>query len=153
MEAGKQDVYQIQGLQPFPIKPYGLGVGHPVFQLQPQKTHETQAVPHLIFDAVIGQIVQLLQYQELEHQHDIERLGPGLALPFLLMHPIEVWPKPFPVDDGIQPHQGIAHLGQLGRAFVYVKKSGSALEGHRVCSVGGRMGAIIPQKPLGRASR
>jgi hypothetical protein len=85
-------------------------------------------------------------------KHDIERLGPGIALPFLLMHPIEVGSKRFPVDGGLQPHQGVAHRGQLGRAFVYVEKSGSALEGHRVFSVSGRMSAIIPQT-IRKASR
>ena len=62
MKAGKQDIDQSQALQPLTEQPDGLGVGHPVFQLQAQKTHEAKAVPYLVFDLVVRQVVQLLEH-------------------------------------------------------------------------------------------
>ena len=68
--------------------------------------------------------MQLLQYQQLEHEHDINRLGSRLAFAYLLMHAAQVGPKRFPVDLFIQPNQRISHQGELGRAFRDVKNPG-----------------------------
>ena len=83
----KQFFNQLQRFKPLPEQPDRLRIGHPIFQLQSQKTHEGQPIAHWVFNPFVGQVIQVLKYQHLEHEHDIDRLGSRLALPFLLIHP------------------------------------------------------------------
>jgi len=46
----------------------------------------------------------------------------GGALAFLVVHPVELETKRFPVDPCLQSYPRIAHLGQLGCAFPDIKK-------------------------------
>ena len=61
---------------------------------------------YLVFNPVVGEVVQLLQHQNLEHQHHVLRLGARLAFAFLLMHPQQVMTKGFPVDQRIELTNG-----------------------------------------------
>lgn len=74
--------------------------------------------------------MQLLQHQNLEHQHHVLRLGARLAFAFLLIHPQEVWTKGFPVDQRIELHQRIAHFGELGGMGLKVEESWLAVGLH-----------------------
>ncbi len=56
-----------------------FGIGHPVRQSQTEETHEGQAVVDQIFRSLVGEIVQRLDDQDLEHQHRIERATAAFA--------------------------------------------------------------------------
>jgi hypothetical protein len=66
------------------IKPDRLGIRHRVFNTKIKKTHERKPVAYLILDLFIGQIVELLQNEYLEHQHLIPRRTPGIGLALLI---------------------------------------------------------------------
>jgi len=136
VEAGEQHVNQLQGVQALAKQPNGLGIRDAIFELQVQKAHEGEPVAYLILDALVGQVVQLLQHQHLEHEHDINRLGARVALTCLLVHPIQVGAERFPVDLVFQTNQRVAHPGERGGAFRYVKKAWLPLTFRRVCSRG-----------------
>ena len=58
----------------------------------------------LVFDALVGQVVQLLQHQHFEHEYDINRLGARAAFAFLLVQAIKVRAERLPVDLLFQPN-------------------------------------------------
>jgi len=86
MKSLKQLFYQLQSFQTLSEQPHRLRIRNPIFQLKPQKTHERQTTPHLVFNPFIRQVIRLLQLHHLKHEHHIDRLRSRLALPFLLMH-------------------------------------------------------------------
>jgi hypothetical protein len=65
--------------------------------------------------------VQLLEHQNLEHQHHIEWLCARLTFSVLFMHPVEFRPKRFPVYQGFQSRQGGTYFGQLRGSFFYIE--------------------------------
>ena len=71
MEAVEQTSHQVQLLQALPKQPHRLGIRHPIPHLQYQKTHEIEPVAYLVYETV-GEVLEVLQNQHLEHQHDIE---------------------------------------------------------------------------------
>ena len=55
--------------QTVPKQPDRLGIGNTAALGQIQKLQEASAVKQLVFQRVIGQVVELLEYQYLDHQH------------------------------------------------------------------------------------
>ena len=64
-----------------------------------------------------------LENRDLEHQHHIDRISVGVALPLLPMYPTQVRPERFPIDLFIHPHRWVAHFSKLGSTLIDVKKS------------------------------
>ena len=77
-------------------------VRHAIFQPQAKKPHEGESVTKLVLNAVVQWIMQLLQYQHLEHQYHIKRLRPSIALAPFLMHAKKIGAKPFPINQCVQ---------------------------------------------------
>ena len=68
-------------------QPHRGRVGHGIFQAESKKAHEREAIADKVFHVFIGQIVERLQHQDLEHQHGVEGLATGLALPLFAREP------------------------------------------------------------------
>src|SRR4029434_353387 len=83
IKAVKQRLDQAGLGQRLAKQPHRSGVGHAIFQSKSQKAHEREAVTDQVFDVFICEIVKRLQHQDLEHQHGVEGLAAGIALPFL----------------------------------------------------------------------
>ena len=92
-----------------------------------EKPHETEPIPNGIVDAIIGEVIEMLQNQHPEHEDNIERLRPGVTFSGLLVDPDEVGPKGFEVDRRIEDNQRVAHRRQLGGAVFEIKQSRVAL--------------------------
>lgn len=120
---GKKFVDQLQRLQPLPNQPDGLGIRHPSFRGQAEEPAEGVAITDLVFGLVVGQAVQVLKDQHLEHRHHVKRLAAGIALALFLMHLLQQRTKAFPVNGVGQLGQGVAQLFQLLVAVVKVEES------------------------------
>ena len=82
-------------------------------ELQMEKTHKVKSVAYLVFNSVIGEIVQLLQHQYLERQHHVLW---SLTLALFVVQASQVWTKSFPVYQHIKRQQRIAPLSEIGCA-------------------------------------
>ena len=67
-----------------PVQPDRRGVGHAVLEAQPQEAHERQPVADLILDLIVGEVVERLQNQRLDHDDLVPGLAPGGALALLV---------------------------------------------------------------------
>ena len=81
------------------------------------------SITDLIFDAVIGDVVQMLKDQNLEHQHHVVGFTTGLAFAGFVAEHRQRFTEGFPVDNPVQFNQRIA-LIELGIAFIQVEESG-----------------------------
>jgi hypothetical protein len=60
--------------------PNGLGIWHRIFKAQMEKTHERQSVINLILQFIIGDVVHLLQHQQLEHHDNVDGFASSSSL-------------------------------------------------------------------------
>jgi hypothetical protein len=81
-------------------------------------------VGDLVLQAFVGQVVQALQDEPLEHEDATGRLAPRRALAFFGVDPQKNGTKDFPVNDGIEPFKGIARFAQTGVAVLKVEQAG-----------------------------
>ena len=79
IEPGEELIHGLGLGQQLPEQPDRLGVRSRVVHAQAHKPHERQAVPDLELRLVIGQVVQRLQHQRLEHQHAVIRRAAALG--------------------------------------------------------------------------
>ena len=63
VETIEQGFHQIQFFEMFTKQPGSFDILYFGIQLQSQKVHEGQLVVYLVFDAVVGKVVQLLQHR------------------------------------------------------------------------------------------
>ncbi len=105
MKAGKQHFNPVQPFKPITKQPDHSSIRHPIFQLQTQEAHETEAIPYLIFDPIIRQVVQLLEHLHLEHPCNVDGFGSRLTFSVLFMHPVEIRAKRFPAYPCLQANQ------------------------------------------------
>ena len=66
------------------------------------------SIADLIFDVVIGDIIQMLKNQNLEHQHHVAGFTTGLAFAGWVAEHRQGLTEDFPVDDLVQCNQRIA---------------------------------------------
>ncbi|MCW0373161.1 hypothetical protein NB710_004098 [Xanthomonas sacchari] len=59
--------HQILGLEPFAPHPDRLGVGHLAAVFQSEELLEAAPIQHLVLQRIVGEVVQLLQQQQLDH--------------------------------------------------------------------------------------
>lgn len=64
-----------------------------------------------------------MQYQHLEHQHNVLPLGASIALARHVMHPRQVGTEGFPVNQHIEFNQWATQLAELGDTDLKVKES------------------------------
>ena len=88
MESREQLFHQVHFFEPFAEQPDGFGIRDFVFDLQAEETHEGETVAYLVFDAVVREVVQLLQHQYLEHEHYVSRLRTRVVLARFGMNPV-----------------------------------------------------------------
>ena len=62
------------------VVPYRLGVGHGPVEAQAEEPHEREPVLDLVFHLVVGEVVEALQYEHLQHEPQAERLAAGIAV-------------------------------------------------------------------------
>ena len=75
------------------------------------------SITNLLFNVVIGDVVQMLKDQNLEHQHHVVGFTTGLAFAGFVADHRQGLAEGFPVDDLVQFDQRIA-LIELGIAFI-----------------------------------
>ena len=75
----------------------------------------------MVLESLVGQVVQALQYQQLEHKDATDRLAPGLALALLVVNAFKDRSEDFPVDNGIESLQRVTSSTQTGVAVLKVK--------------------------------
>lgn len=122
-EAVEQALHQPEFLEPLAKQPHRLRIRHPVLDLQAQKAHEREPVPDLVLNLIVGQVVQRLQDQDLEHQQGIIGLAPGVGLALFLVHRLQHGDKLLPRDRTLQVLKWIAQLAQLREAFVDIEEA------------------------------
>lgn len=76
VELLEQRLHQACLRQRLAIKPDRLGIGHPVLKPEAEEPHEGQPITHLVFDLVVGQVIERAQHQRLEHQNGVHGLAP-----------------------------------------------------------------------------
>jgi hypothetical protein len=123
VEARKQLVDQSVAGQLLAEQPQRLGIGDGDLRRQPEEPLERKSISHLVLSLVIGQVVQRLHHQHLEHQRDVVRLAPGVALALLLVNDLQQRAEGLPVDDAVETWQWIAQLLELGQPIFLVEKA------------------------------
>lgn len=113
---------QTQIYQRFAQESYGFFVGHRIARAQSEERHERDAIAHLVFDCVVAEVVKRLQYQHLEHQHDIVRVAARCILALLASHRQQGSTKRFEVDRFRQPRQRVAAGVSLFQPIIEIKK-------------------------------
>jgi hypothetical protein len=78
----------------------------------------------LILGLIVGEIVQRLQHQHLEHQRDVMRLAPCIAPALLLMKHLQERAEGFPVDDMTSRGSGLPRFSSLANRYCWSKKPG-----------------------------
>lgn len=114
---------QILLLQPLAPYPDRLGIGHPTAALQTGKAQETGAIQQLVFQGIVGQVVQLLQHQQSDHQFGRIRWppsAPGIADHQLGVHRLDQGRE---VNGSIQHLQRVAQTIPLGVALFSGKQA------------------------------
>ncbi len=129
IETLEQGVNQIVGLERFAERPDGAGVGHVAREFETEEAHEGEPVGDLVLQAFVGQVVQTLQDEQLEHEDAAGGLVPSSALALFSVNSLKDGTENFPVDDGIKPFKGIARCAQAGVAVLKVEQAG--LHGRR----------------------
>ena len=122
-QLGVQRLEHPRPLQPFTETPYRPRVRHPVFRVQAQEAAERVPVPYLVLRLLVAQVVQLLQYQNLEHQDTVVLLATRVALARFGKCAIQRRTKPFPIHHLRYLHQRIAQSIELREAFLQIEKS------------------------------
>ena len=91
-----------------------------------EKAHERKAIADLMFDLVVGQIIELLQHNHLEHHYLVPRLAPGLAFACRVgfaPERLQLRPKILPRDGLLQKHQRIVFPVQTRISVRKVEKA------------------------------
>ena len=105
------------------IEPDRFGVRHRVMHGQPDKPHERQPILQLILGLVVGQRVQRLQNQHLEHQYRVI----GRSSPFgpirTRQRLLQISAKHFEIDHRSEPFQRIPGRREGLQPLVLIKKS------------------------------
>lgn len=77
----------------------------------------------MVFIPFVSKVVEVLENKHLDHEHHINGLSPGVALPY------SSWHAPVPHQDemhsalpGVQFYQRITYFRELGRAGLHVGK-------------------------------
>lgn len=83
------------------VGPNGAGIGYVTRQLKPEEAHEGKTIRDLELQPLVGQVVQALQNEQLEHAHAAGRLAPGGGLAFFGIDAFEQGTEDFPIDDGV----------------------------------------------------
>src|SRR6516165_1127915 len=131
-EALKQRLDQTGPGQRFPEQPHCRRVGNRIFQAEPEKPHEREPVADLVFDLLVGQVIERLQHQNLKHHHCIERLAAGVALPLLGRRPdyrLDVRAEALEWNDAVKGFQRIPLGTDRLKTLVEIEKAGLS---HRI---------------------
>jgi hypothetical protein len=127
--------------QPLAEQPDGLGIGHPVLEGEAQEPHEREPVPDLVLGLVVGERVERLQDQHLEHQHRIVRRPAAPGPVRAGERRLEIAAEHLEVDHRQQPLQRIARRRQAGVSLVPIEEARLARH------------AILPATTCARESR
>lgn len=94
----KQFVDDARRYQVFSESPHRRCVRHLTAQMESKKPAERVTVEYLKLQRLVREVVQGLEDQNLEHQDNVIRFGPGGG--FLLLAPgfLKLWPKYLPID-------------------------------------------------------
>jgi len=97
-------------------------IGHTAVKVQPEETHEAQAIHDLILHLIITQIVLRLQDQNHEHFHHIERSESGIAFVSTIINNLKLASELFPRNQILQCRKEVAVGGQIIKEVLYEKK-------------------------------
>jgi hypothetical protein len=122
MEPEKQRFNKLCLYQYFPEFPDSFAFRHFVTDLQPQKSSEAHSIGNLILHLVIGQAVQSLQNEHLEHHQLVER-RPARVLAFfgLVERYIENRRKELPINLPFKLDEQIFMFGEAFEQILFVK--------------------------------
>lgn len=109
--------HRLDGLRPGQVlteKPQGARVEHPRLRGQAKKALNRQPIAHFVLGLLVGQVVEVLQHQDLEHKHHVGALAPSgrLALRARACD-LDRRPEACSIHQLIQPRQRTAQLVQL----------------------------------------
>jgi hypothetical protein len=90
---------------------------------KPEKALEGCPVADLELGLVIGEVVQRLQHQHLEHQRHVVRLTPGVVLALFLVNELQQQSESMPIGDAVEPWQRIAQLLESRQTALVVKET------------------------------
>lgn len=107
VEFQKQCPHQSLPRPLLPKQPHGFGIRYLVFGVHTQEPAKAEAIAYLVFQLVVGQGIQVLEDQCLEHHHGIEGLTAGTAFAGLVALLVQGVPKTLPFDKFIEVDQRI----------------------------------------------
>lgn len=110
-------------LQPLAEQPNRLGIGDTVSKSQAQKSHKGNPVHYLVFNRIIGKIVQRLDYKDLKHHYNIVGLSPRTSFPLLFMNDHQGGAKTFPINQIVEMVKRITVFFQILKTKLPVEKS------------------------------
>jgi len=87
-----------------------LGVRNRVGNGQVEEVVEGNSVTNLEFGLVVGKVVQGFQYENFEHEKDVEGRATGVGESFFFADFGEVGPKDFPIDERVEFRKKVVDL-------------------------------------------
>lgn len=123
VEATEQIVDGTGPHQAFAEQPDRLGIRHLVGKTEPQKPHEGQPILDDELGLIVGEIVERLEHQDLEHQYCWKRRTPAFRSIRSLQRLGQWLLEHRPRDDAVQLLERIAHSAQPLVALVQIKET------------------------------
>lgn len=88
----------------------GFGIRGGVLGIDTQETGETIAISNLLFQFIIGQVIQMLEHQRLEHQDNVKWLSAGVTFAIFGTNSFESGSKILLVNQLIEINQRITFI-------------------------------------------
>lgn len=97
-------------LEDFAKCPDGASIGYVAREFKPKETHKRKPIRDLILEALVRQVVQPLQNQQLEHEDAAGGFAPGRALAVFDINASKNGTENLPVNNSIQPLQRVSRF-------------------------------------------
>ena len=123
-EGLKEFVVNRPGLEGFPKQPDGFLIRDAALRGQSEKAQKGETIADLELGLTIGQVIEALQDQHLEHQQRLKGRTTGVALLFPGQPLGQDRFEHRPVHHLIQRPQGIAQLIKLAETILKIKEAG-----------------------------
>jgi hypothetical protein len=103
--------------------PDGRTVGNLAGGMQTKKPRKRLAVENLVFQSLIGKIVQRLQNENLEHQNSVKADRNGIRLLRFLPGLFDGWSKDLPINLFVESYQWVASVVYSLKTDIEIEKS------------------------------
>src|SRR5665213_842593 len=103
--------------------------------MKPKKTLETGTIANLVLGLIVGQIVEPLQDQYLEHEQGVNRLATSVALALPFTNDAKAVAEYFPIDDRVETYERIAKFGEVRSLSAIIAESRTAANLERITSL------------------